>query len=120
MSALSAAVQRRYRIVKSHVQNYRVANAVTIYMGSFCGLPGTSGFTSTRGYARPWSNVATLEWIGVAFGSGTNDLSVTSTVVGDTSASPVVEVSCAGGQIILEQHAVTGVSAQADVGKVVY
>lgn len=118
--ALSAAVQRRYRPWgKSVVQNYRVANGDTIYIGSYVGMPGTKSLTSRRGYATTYRDVQTIEYLGLAIGSPFN-LSTTNTIVGDTSASPVVQVTCETGPFIEEQRVVTGVSAQSDVGKAVY
>lgn len=120
MAALTAASQRRYRLWgKSVLQNYRVMNSQTIYVGSFVGTPGTVGLTSARGYARTYTDEQTIEWLGLAIGSPFN-LSTTNTIVGDTSASPVIEVSCETGPFVLEQYTVTGVSAQTDVGKALY
>lgn len=120
MSALSAATQRRYRKWGYSVnQNWRVANGVTIYFGSFCMIPGLRSLTSTRGYARPYQTVQNQIWIGLAIGSPFS-LSVTNTIVGDTSATPVPEVTTEAGPFILEQYAVTGVSAQSDVRQSVY
>ena len=120
MAALTAASQRRYRKWGYSVnQNWRVANAVTIYVGSFCMVPGSSSFTSTRGYARPWATAQNNTWIGLAIGSPFN-LTATNTIVGDTTATPVIEVTTEAGPFILEQYAVTGVSAQTDVNQSVY
>lgn len=120
MAALTAAAQRRYRKWGYSVpQNWRVANGVTIYFGSFCMIPGANSLTSTRGYARPYQTVQRQLWIGMAIGSPFN-LSTTNTIVGDTSASVVPEVTTEAGPFILEQYAVTGVSAQADVRLSVY
>lgn len=120
MSALSVATQRRYRLWgKSVVQNYRVANGDTIYIGSYVGMPGTSSLTSRRGYATTYRDVKTIEYLGLAIGSPFN-LSTSNTIVGDTSATPVVEVTCETGPFIEEQRVVTGVSAQTDVGKALY
>ena len=120
MAALTVATTRRYRKWGYSVnQNWRVANAVTVYVGSFCMIPGANGLTSTRGYARPFATTQTEIWIGMAIGSPFS-LSVTNTIVGDTSATPVVEVTTEAGPFILEQYAVTGVSAQADVRQSVY
>jgi len=120
MAALSAATNKRVRILNSRVQNYKVANGVTIYLGGFIGLANVSFVTTAkRGYAIPWENTANLEWLGLAIGSPFNQ-STSNTVVGDTSASVVPEVSAETGAFILVQHTVTGVSAQSDVGKAVF
>lgn len=120
MAALTAATARRYRLRgKPEMQNFRVLNAHTIYVGSFVCMPGTAGLTSARGYARTYSNTQTVEWLGLAIGSPF-DLSTTNTIVGDTSATPIIEVTCETSAFVLEQYAVTGVSAQTDVGKAFY
>lgn len=120
MAALQAATQRRYRPQgKSVVQNYRVFNGDTIYIGSYVGMPGTASLTSRRGYATTYRDVKTIEYLGLAIGSPFN-LSTSNTIVGDTSASPVVEVTCEIGPFIEEQRACTGVTAQTDVGKALY
>ncbi len=121
MSALGTATPRKIRVLHSSMQNYRVANGITIYLGGFTGLANVSfvPYTAKRGYAIPWENTANLEWLGLATGSPFN-LSVVNTVVGDTSAEPPPEVSVETGEFILLQHAVTGVSAQSDTGKPVY
>ena len=117
MSTLTAAVQRRTRNWGPAImQNYRVDNAATIYIGAFCGLPGANALTSDRGYLVEWQNQVNLQWAGIAIAeSATNSLSVDGTVVGDTSASPVVQLAVDCGPLVLEQYTVTGVSAQTDV-----
>jgi hypothetical protein len=118
--ALSAAVQRRYRVLDSAVQNYRVANGVTIYLGAICAVANVSYVTTAkRGYLIPWDDLANGQYAGIAIGSPFN-LSTSNTVVGNTSASPVVEASVETGELILEKFAVTGASAQSDVGKNVF
>lgn len=121
MAALSTATPRKIRVLKSAMQNYRVANGVTIYLGGFLALANVSfvPYTAKRGYAIPWENTANIEWLGLAVASPF-DLSITNTVVGNTSGEPVPEVSVETGEFILLQHVVTGVSAQSDVGKAVY
>tara|TARA_R100000501_G_C2620702_1_gene113954 strand:+ start:673 stop:1176 length:504 start_codon:yes stop_codon:yes gene_type:complete len=118
MAALTEATPRRTHGVYSWIQNYRVANGVTVYAGAFTGLPGASALTSNRGYLVLWQDESTIIWTGMAIGqSATNSLSTSNAVVGDTSASPVPEVSVECGPIVLEQASVTGVSAQTDVGR---
>lgn len=120
MAALSAATNKVMRILHSSTVNYRVANGITIYLGGFIGLANVSFVTTAkRGYAIPWEDTANLEWLGIATGSPFN-LSTTNTVVGDTSASVVPEVSAETGEFVLVRHAVTGASAQSDLGKPVY
>lgn len=121
MSALGTATARKIRLLHSAMQNYRVANGVTIYLGAFVGLANVSfvPYTAKRGYAIPWENTANVEWLGLATGSPF-DLSVSNTVVGNTSGEPVPEVSVETGEFIIVQATVTGVSAQSDVGKAVY
>lgn len=120
MAALTAATARRYRPWGSPVPiSARVANSDTVYVGSFCGWPGTNALTSRRGYLTTYRNEVNMIWAGLAIGtSATNSLSVTNTVVGDTSATPVPEIAVEAGSFILEQAAVTGVSAQADVARI--
>lgn len=117
MGALSTATPRRFRnFGASCTQNARVANSDTLYYGSFLGFPGTNALTSRRGYITTYRNEVNMIWAGVCIGAGTpGDMSVTNTVVGNTSASPVVEASFEAGTLILEQYTVTGVSAQTDV-----
>lgn len=123
MSALGAAAQRRFKKWGAEVsQNWRVANGDTIYVGSFCGLPGAVGLTSRRGYVTTYRDTQQIQWVGIAKGSPFN-LSTSGTIVGNTSPSggnPVVEVTTDAGPGMLEQYTVTGVSAQTDVYKAVY
>ena len=119
MSVLSVATQRLTSQVFSCHRNYRVANGVTIYFGSYVGMPGTAALTSTRGYARPYANQLTIEYLGLAVGSP-YDLTVANTIVGNTAATPVVEVSVEIGPFVEINRTVTGVTAQSDVGKAVY
>jgi len=122
MAALTTATPRRYRPWGMSVtQNWRVANTNTIYVGAWTALPGTGGLTSNRGYLVPYQNIATIEWAGMAIPGGTpGDLSTTNTIVGNTSAAPVVEATTEAGPFIFERATVTGVSAQTDVGKAFY
>ena len=118
--ALSAATSKVMRILNSAPVNYRVANGITIYLGGFVGIANASFVTTAkRGYLIPWENTANLEWAGIAIGSPFN-LSTSNTVVGNTSGTPVPECSVETGEIMLVRHAVTGASAQSDVGKPVY
>lgn len=120
MAALSAATPVRMRILQSAQQNYKVANSNTIYMGAIVGLAQADYvLTADRGYAIPFENTANVEYLGIAINSPF-DLSVTNTVVGDTSGSPIPEVTVEGGVIVLIQVTVTGVAAASDVGDQVY
>src|SRR6185295_9715882 len=123
MAALTAAVNRRFRSGGfSWQQNWPVANADVIYIGSFCGLPGAQGFTSRRGYASAWGNIATQEWIGVCMRTNNESSSDrdANKVTGVSAGTPPPEAITEAGPIILEQYSVSGVSAQTDVGKAVY
>lgn len=123
MAALSAAIQRRTRKWGAEVtQGWRVVNADTIYVGSFCCLPGAVGLTSRRGYVTTYRDAQQVQWVGIATGSPFN-LSITNTIVGNTSPSggnPVTEVTTAAGPLLLEQYVVTGATGQTDVYKAVY
>jgi len=79
MAALTAAVARRYRpFSEGTVMNARIANGDTVYVGSFCGWPGTNALTSRRGYLTTYRNQVNMIWAGLAIGmSATNSLSVT-------------------------------------------
>lgn len=121
MAALSAATPVRMRIQMSAQHNYKVANSNTIYMGAIVGLAQADyvPLTADRGYAIPWENTANVEYLGIAINSPF-DLSVTNTVVGNTSASVIPEVTVEGGIIVLQQVTVTGVAAVTDTGDQVY
>ncbi len=106
-------------------QTFRIANAIRIYAGAFVGLPGTNALTSARGYLSRWQDQINLQWVGIASNQSwtagnitaaqTGTASNVNSVLGDTSATPIVEVSAECGPIILKNVAVTGVSAQADL-----
>lgn len=126
MSALSAAVAiPNFSTVYSLKQTFRVANAIRIYAGSMCGLPGTNALTSARGYLTTWRDQVNLQWAGIAEAQSWTGGLITSaqsgtvsnvnSVLGDTSAAPVPEISVECGPIILNAVTVTGVSAQTDV-----
>lgn len=117
MATLSEATKRRVRNLNPWSQNWRVDNAATLYFGAWTAVPGANALTADRGYLVEWQNEVNLLWAGYVIGSGTNDLSTTNTVVGNTSATPVVEATTEAGPFILLQATVTGVSAQANVGR---
>lgn len=90
--------QRRYN--NGHV----LTNAVTVYAGSFIGL------VRSTGRATKWADTAGLEFLGYAERGA----------VGDTSASPPVEVEVNEEGQVLEGVTVTGGSAITDNGDFVY
>lgn len=114
-----------YRKVFSIPYTFRIANAIRIYGGSLCGLPGANALTSSRGYLVRWQNQINIQWAGIAevqswtgglvTAAQTGTAANVNTVLGDTSATPVPEISVETGPLILGNVTVTGVSAQADV-----
>lgn len=125
MGALSAYVDRRYRPGGfSWPQNWVVANTDVIFIGSFMGLPNptTGGLTSRRGYATTFQNQQQLMWLGVCVRTNYESSSDrdANKVTGVSAGSPPPEAWAESGPIVLEQYAVTGLSAQGDVGKPVY
>lgn len=111
--------------IYSMPQTFRVANAIRIFAGALCGLPGTNALTSSRGYLTRWQDQVNLQWAGIALAqSWTGSLIVSAqtgvaanvnSVLGDTSLSPVPEISVEMGPLNLRNMTVTGVSAQTDV-----
>lgn len=111
--------------VYSLPQTFRIANAVRIYAGAMCGLPGANALTSSRGYLQRWQDQVNLQWAGIAEATSwtgglltsarTGTPSNVNSVLGDTSLSPVPEISVEMGPFIIGSQAVTGVSAQSDV-----
>lgn len=111
--------------VWSHLQTFRIANAVRIYSGALCGLPGTNALTSSRGYLQRWQNQINLQWAGIADAQSWTGGLITSaqsgtasnvnSVLGDTSVTPIPEISIEMGPCVIKSLAVTGVSAQADL-----
>lgn len=119
MAALTQAVSNRsWASIQSWVQNYRVLNGSTIYVGSFVGLlNGTS--TAQRGYAKPYTDQNSIKYLGLAIGSPF-DLTTSLTIVGNTSATLPPAVTVEAGPGILKGYTVTGSSAFTDVGRQVY
>lgn len=126
MSALTAATTYQgIKTVWSHVQTFRVANAVRIFAGALCGLPGANALTSSRGYLQKWQDQVNLQWAGIATAQSWTGGLITSaqsgtaanvnSVLGDTSLTPVPEISVEMGPTLLSGITVTGVSAQTDV-----
>lgn len=113
----------------SWTQTFRIADARRIYAGALTGIPGTGGLTANRGYLDRWQNVATLQWIGIAEAQSWTGGLITSaqtgtpanvnSVLGETSNTPIDEISVEMGPVILKNVAVTGVSAQTDLWRTV-
>lgn len=113
------------KTVYSMPQNFRIANAVRIFGGALCGLPGTNALTSSRGYLQRWQDQVNLQWAGIAIVSSWTGGLITSaqsgtaanvnSVLGDTSATTIPEISVEMGPVQLSGITVTGVSAQTDV-----
>lgn len=119
MAALTAAVSNRsWASIQSWVQNYKVLNGNTIYVGSFVGLlNGTA--TAQRGYAQCYKEAVSIKYMGLAIGSPF-DLTTSLTIVGNTSATRVPMVTVEAGPGILKAYTVTGSSAVTDQGRQVY
>ena len=100
---------------------WTVENGVTIPVGAYTLLPGTSGNTATRGYLDNYQNLATAIFTGYCIGgSNPGDLTTANTVIGNTGATLPPAASCEIGSHILLSYSVTGGSAISDVGKKVY
>ena len=109
----------------SWTQSFRLANAQRLWAGAFAGLPGTNALTSSRGYLVEWQDQLNLQWAGIAEAQSWTGGLLTSarsgtaaninSVLGDTGVTPIVEMSCELGPVILKNVVVTGVSAQADL-----
>jgi hypothetical protein len=103
----------------------RVANAIRIWAGAFVGLPGTNALTSSRGYFARWQDQINLQYAGIAEAqswtgglltsarSGTVDN--VNSVLGDTGAAPVPEITVETAPLVLRGIVVAGITAQADV-----
>ena len=86
----------------ANILNLPIGSGVTVFAGSLVGL------LTTTGRAVLWSDVANLEHLGHALEGGTGD------------AGGTVRVSIEAGDRILEKTAVTGVTAETDVGTMVH
>lgn len=127
MSALIQATQPPYEHNSrwSWPQTHRIANGIRIYAGALCGFPGANALTSSRGYLTRWQDQINLQWAGIAEATSwtgglitsaqTGTASNVNSVLGDTSLTPVPEISVEMGPVILKNVTVTGVSAQTDV-----
>lgn len=127
MAALTADTQPPYEHASrfSWTQTFRVANAIRVWGGALVGLPGANALTSSRGYLVLWQNQVNIQWAGIAEAQSwtgglltsarTGTAANVNSVLGDTSATPVPEISVEMGPVILKNVAVTGVSAQTDL-----
>lgn len=127
MAALTQATQPPYEHASrfSWTQTFRIANARRIYAGALCGLPGANALTSSRGYLQSWQDQVNLQWAGIAesqswtggllVAAQTGVVANVNTVLGDTTLTPIPEISVELGPVILKNVVVTGVSAQADL-----
>lgn len=126
MSNLTVATTYNNRTtVYSMLQTFRIANTIRIWAGALTGLPGSNALTSARGYLSKWQDQINLQWVGIAEAQSWTGGLITSaqsgtaanvnSVVGDTGATTLPEISVEMGPTILRGIAVTGVSAQTDV-----
>jgi hypothetical protein len=126
MSNLSVfTTYANYLKVQSIPLNFKIANAIRIYAGALCGLPGTNALTSSRGYLVRWQDQINLQWAGIATAADpstglltsarTGTASNVNSVLGDTSLTPIPEISVETGPGILREVTVTGVTAVTDV-----
>ena len=122
MAALTAATTPSTRKVYSMIQSHRIADARRIYAGAFCGFPGANALTSSRGYLQSWQDQLNIQWAGIAEAqSGVGSLitaastTTPSSVLGETSDTPIPEIATEMGPFIVVNATVTGVSAQTDV-----
>lgn len=126
MATITAYVNRTIKKLDAQVQNFTIANAVTIPVGAFTMLPGTSGDTANRGFLDNYLNESTSIYVGLCegWGGAAPLASITGgTVVGNTSpANPYQSVmaSVETGVFILRAVSIAGGSAQSDVGKKVW
>ncbi len=96
------------------IESYIVQDTVTIYTGDLVGID------STTGHLQKWADEASIAFVGVAVGGNPrNGPDNDGAVTGDTSASIPPEMNVRLGAIV-RQVAVTGASAQTDVGEEVY
>lgn len=130
MATITAFVSRNIKKLDSMVQAFTVANSVTIPVGAFTMLPGTSGDTANRGYLDNYLNESTSIYVGLCEGwagspilTSTFSSNVGGVVVGNTSpANPfsATQASVETGTFVLMAQNIAGGSAQSDVGKKVY
>lgn len=126
MAAITTFASRNTKKLVSSVQAFTVANAVTIPVGAFTMLPGSSGDTANRGFLDNYLNQSTAIYVGLCEGwAGSPVLtSITGgTIVGNTSpgsAFASTQASVETGVFVLMGISITGGSAQTDVGKKVW
>jgi len=126
MASITTYTDRDIQIIDSYVLKFTVANAVTIPVGAYTMLPGTSGDTANRGFLDNYINEATAIYAGlcVSWAGAAPLASITGGVVlGNTSAAnpyQSVMASVEAGPHILKTVSITGGSAQSDVGKKVW
>jgi hypothetical protein len=126
MGTITAYTNRNIKKIWSAVQNFTIANSVTIPVGAYTMLPGTSGDTANRGLLDNYTNMSTAIYVGLCEGwGGAAPLTAitNATVVGNTApANPyqAVMASVETGPHILRAQSITGGSAQTDVGKKIW
>lgn len=131
MATITSFVSRNTKKLDSMVQQLVVANAVTIPVGAFTMLPGSSGDTANRGLLDNYTNESTAiycglceSWAGapiltsVVTSSGTSGFVLGNTSAGAPYASTMASVET--GSFILQYVSIAGGSAQSDVGKKVW
>jgi hypothetical protein len=131
MATITAFVSRNTKKLVSQPIAFTVANAVTIPVGAFTMLPGSSGDTANRGYLDNYINESTAiyaglceSWAGapiltsVVTSSGTAGIVVGNTSPGAPYAATLASVET--GTFILMGVSIAGGSAQTDVGKKVW
>lgn len=118
MTALADVLQRKLRSTKTI--SLKVKNAATIYPGALVAVDILEGSTS-RGYALPYDGSAGQMLVGRALPTPDIHNLGNSYVTGNTSASPVPEVTVVCDESeIYEQASVTGATSIALVGSPVY
>lgn len=109
MSALAKDTPREIKGSKTY--SYKIKNAVQLYMGSFASVDST-------GFLIPFAGAAGEKLVGRVL--PTPDPNLVTALLGNTAAKPVVEATVCMEEEILAKVSVTGSSAQADVGAVVF
>jgi hypothetical protein len=126
MATITTYTDRDIKIIDSYMINFTVANAVTIPVGAYTMLPGSSGDTANRGLLDNYLNESTSIYAGlcVSWAGAAPLASITGGVVlGNTAApNPYQSVMAAveTGPHILKSVSIAGGSAQSDVGKKVW
>src|SRR3990167_3182124 len=127
MAALTADTQPPFDrgATVSAPRTNRVANSVRIWAGALVGLPGANALTSARGYYTIWQDQVNLQFAGIAEAQSwtgglltsvrTGTAANVNSVLGDTGATPVPEITVETGALVLTYITVTGITAQSDV-----